>query len=235
MKKALVAVAAVLIVNAAFFAGYLVGRPGSEPARLEAKAVTNAVKAVAAKPAGKVAAKPTDAKPEVTNVPPRMVVKRVAYDGQTMLKVYLSERPDMEVARHFVSVGPMKQGTFGCSFSTEWDWCDRAKVLKIAGDFAFRTNLTLRIRQGLPPEGGVSGALAKDFVYSFRRKDAPPVVKFVASGRYLPPMGQRQLEIEALNVTNVFAEIRRVEPRNVVQMLAREEGVYSRYWGDVDR
>lgn len=235
MKKALVAVAAVLIVNAAFFAGYLVGRPGSEPARLEAKAVTNAVKAVAAKLAGKVAAKPTDAKPEVTNVPPRMVVKRVAYDGQTMLKVYLSERPDMEVARHFVSVGPMKQGTFGCSFSTEWDWCDRAKVLKIAGDFAFRTNLTLRIRQGLPPEGGVSGALAKDFVYSFRRKDAPPVVKFVASGRYLPPMGQRQLEIEALNVTNVFAEIRRVEPRNVVQMLAREEGVYSRYWGDVDR
>ena len=242
MKKSLSA-GVVISIAAAFAAGYLVGRPSAASLKDEAVGETNVVTKtvitntvpVDSGSIGTLSSPMSTAFPAVTNVPPEMSVKKVVYDGQSMLKVYLSERPDMEVARRFVSVGPMNQGTFGCSFSTEWDWSNRAKVLKISGDFAFRTNLTLRIRQGLPLEGGESGALAEDFVYRFRRKDAPPVVKFVASGRYLPPMGQRQLEIEALNVTNVLAEIRRVEPRNVVQLLAREERIYQSNWrNDVD-
>lgn len=237
MKKPLFVALFPIGVIAAFFAGYMAGSPSAVTMEAEPPTATNVVETAA-----KTNDLPTDASssveaasPAVTNVPPEMSVKKVVYDGQSMLKVYLSERPDMEVARRFVSVGPMNQGTFGCSFSTEWYWGDREKVLKITGDFAFRTNLTLRIRQGLPIEGRELGALAKDFVYRFRRKDAPPVVNFVASGRYLPPMGQRQLEIEALNVTNVLAEIRRVEPRNVVQLLAREERVYQSNWrNDVD-
>ena len=237
MKKPLFVVLFPIGVIAAFFAGYMAGSPSAVTMEAEPPTATNVVETAA-----KTNDLPADASssveaasPAVTNVPPEMSVKKVVYDGQSMLKVYLSERPDMEVARRFVSVGPMNQGTFGCSFSTEWYWGDREKVLKITGDFAFRTNLTLRIRQGLPIEGRELGALAEDFVYRFRRKDAPPVVKFVASGRYLPPMGQRQLEIEALNVTNVLAEVRRVEPRNVVQLLAREERVYQSYWrNDVD-
>lgn len=60
----------------------------------------------------------------------------------------------------------------------------------------------------------------------------PPSVNFAAPGRYLPPGGAHAIGIESINVTNFNVEVRRVEPRNVVQLLAREEGVYNRYsWG----
>ncbi len=59
-----------------------------------------------------------------------------------------------------------------------------------------------------------------------------PTVRFAAPGRYLPPGGARAIGVESVNVTNVHAEIRRVVPENVVQLLAREEREYSRYrWG----
>ena len=59
-----------------------------------------------------------------------------------------------------------------------------------------------------------------------------PTVRFAAPGRYLPPGGARAVGVESVNVTNIHAEIRRVVPENVVQLLAREEREYSRYrWG----
>jgi len=59
-----------------------------------------------------------------------------------------------------------------------------------------------------------------------------PMVRFAAPGRYLPPGGARAIGVESVNVTNIHAEIRRVVPENVVQLLAREEREYSRYrWG----
>ena len=59
-----------------------------------------------------------------------------------------------------------------------------------------------------------------------------PTVRFAAPGRYLPPGGARAIGVESVNVTNIHAEIRRVVPGNVVQLLAREEREYSRYrWG----
>ena len=59
-----------------------------------------------------------------------------------------------------------------------------------------------------------------------------PTVRFAAPGRYLPPGGARAVGVESVNVTNIHAEIRRVVPENVVQLLAREEHEYSRYrWG----
>lgn len=59
-----------------------------------------------------------------------------------------------------------------------------------------------------------------------------PTVRFAAPGRYLPPGGARAIGVESVNVTNIHAEIRRVVPENVVQLLAREEREYSRYrWG----
>jgi hypothetical protein len=59
-----------------------------------------------------------------------------------------------------------------------------------------------------------------------------PTVRFAALGRYLPPGGARAVGVESVNVTNIHAEIRRVVPENIVQLLAREEREYSRYrWG----
>ena len=60
----------------------------------------------------------------------------------------------------------------------------------------------------------------------------PPTVRFAAPGRYLPSGGARAIGIEAVNVTNVYVQVCRVVPANVVQLLAREEGVYSRYEWD---
>ena len=59
-----------------------------------------------------------------------------------------------------------------------------------------------------------------------------PTVRFAAPGRYLPAGGARAIGVESVNVSNVYAQVCRVVPANVVQLLAREEGAYSRYSWD---
>ncbi len=67
---------------------------------------------------------------------------------------------------------------------------------------------------------------------SNRGQSPNPSVSFSSPGRYLPPGRARAIGLEAVNVTNVLVRICRVVPANVVQLLAREESVYSRYsWG----
>ena len=162
-----------------------------------------------------------------TNLPPRMAVEGIEYEGEDVIRVRLSERPDMEVVRRFVSVSPMAEGRPSFSYRTR---CGNP-ILVVRGEFAFRTNCVLRISKGLPLYGkganpDAAGSLKEDYTYTFRRKDKAPYVAFAADGRYLPPGGNRAIEIESMNVSNVFAGVRRVEPRNVVQMLAREERAY---------
>ena len=158
-------------------------------------------------------------------------VLKVKYDGMTEIEVFLSERPDMENARRYVEVSPLRAGAAGLRYRASGD----KPRLVVSGDFAHRTNVTLRIRKGLGIYGGASAdpdgarSLADDFTYVFRRKDRKPAVMFANKGRYLPPAGSRAIAVESVNVTNLHAEIRRVEPRNIVQMLAREEEVYSQY------
>ena len=173
-----------------------------------------------------------------TTVMHQMKVLRVEYDDDMKLDIALSERPDMEVVRHYVKVSPMHEGVPGFRYRArhekrdgKWDFYPH---LIVTGDFALRSKVVLKVRKGLPLYGkganpDAEGSLAADFTYEFQRKDLDPYVKFAAKGRYLPPAGSRAIGIEAVNVTNVYAELRRVEPRNVVQMLAREENVYSKY------
>ena len=171
-----------------------------------------------------------------TNLPPQMAVEGVDYAGENEIAIRLSERPDMEVARRYVDVSPLAEGRLSLVYRARYDsdLGKRLPTLVVRGEFAFRTNVTLRIAKGLPLHGkGAAlvskGALKEDFVHVFRRKDRTPYVSFAADGRYLPPGGRCAVEIESMNVSNVWTGIRRVEPRNVVQMLAREEKVYSRY------
>ena len=162
----------------------------------------------------------------------------VKYDKQTRLEVSLSERPEMSGIRQYVSVAPLKEGVIGISYRAKYSYDKKAYVptLVITGDFANRTNVTLRIRRGLALYGkcgsvDAKGALAQDYTYTFRRNDLKPYVDFANDGRYLPPCGRRQIAVESVNRASVQAEIRRVQPRNIVQLLAREEGKYKHYYG----
>ncbi len=162
----------------------------------------------------------------------------VNYAGETELRVVLSERPDMNGIRRHVNVEPLNEGFVGVSYEANYN---RAKgcyepSLVVTGDFAHNTNVTLRVRRGLSLYGKganpqAEGSLAQDFIYTFRRKDLRPHVSFAADGRYLPPCGERTIGVESVNIASVRTEVRRVEPRNVVQMLAREEDIYEHYHG----
>ena len=172
----------------------------------------------------------------VAQIPPQMKVLGVEYDGETSLDVRLSERPDMDAIRRYVRVAPMSEGVAGFRYDARYNYrSSRYEAhLIVTGEFAFRTNVTLVVRKGLPLYGkGVNpasdGSLTEDFIHTFRRNDRTPYVKFAADGRYLPPGGRHALAIESVNAAKIHSEIRRVAPQNVVQMLAREESAYAHY------
>ena len=95
------------------------------------------------------------AKPQAKAVNVPLKVTRVEYDGDAMLQVFLSQRPDMESVRHYVEVSPLREGSVGLRYRSR----NRDSRIVVTGDFAFRTNVTLRIRKGLPVHGGVSADL----------------------------------------------------------------------------
>ena len=169
-------------------------------------------------------------------LPAALRVVNTTYDGENKLRVRLSQRPDMDVIRHYVNVEPLQEGNLSFAYVTEYN-CHKKEfdpIVVITGEYAHRTNVTLRVRKGLPPYGkganpNPEGALKEDYVYTFKRKDRDPYVSFADGGRYLPPGGKRLLKLESVNVGKINTNIMRVEPRNIVQLLAREEGTYSRY------
>ncbi|MCR5414277.1 MAG: hypothetical protein K6F50_06070 [Kiritimatiellae bacterium] len=151
------------------------------------------------------------------------------YDGDREITLRLSCEPDMDVVREYVTAGPLEKGRLSFSVRHLYDWETRLTqpALKISGDFARRTNLTLRVRAGFPPKGGAAAPLASDYSRGFRRKDADPSVGFFDTGRYLPPMGARALALKSINTPKIRAQVRKVPPANIVQLLALEEGAYD--------
>lgn len=166
-------------------------------------------------------------------------------NSDNRIELRLSEEPDMSVVKEYVTVDPAPEGGLSFSFSRRYDYYSRdyRPQLNIVGDFAYRTNLTLRVRKGLPIFGMTSSsnvvveALQKDYVHTFRRSDERPSVMFADKGRYLPPIGKRALKIESMNVDKVAVKISRVPAGNIVPMFALVEDEYPNirksysYWG----
>lgn len=160
----------------------------------------------------------------------------------------LSHKPDLNVVKEYISVDPAPKG--GLSFALggwrDYDFDARRYLptLHVKGDFAYRTNLTLTVRKGLPIAGVnassnvVVRALEADYVHTFRRPDRSPKVSFSDKGRYLPPVGKRALRVESTNVDKIKVAVSRVPAANVVQMLALEEDAYNdirkSYWSSDD-
>ena len=170
-----------------------------------------------------------------------MEIEDFSFDGK-VIKLRCSEVPDVDAAKEYVSVDPAPKGGLSFSADTEYAYWDRKDVsfLRITGDFLYRTNLTLRVRKGFPASkianstNKVVEALAKDYLYAFRREDENPFVAFADEGRYLPPIGKRLIALDCMNVSNITASISAVPGLNIVQMLSLEERKYNKihrsYW-----
>lgn len=179
-------------------------------------------------------------------------IVEVKYPGDDEITIAFDRIPDASVLREYISVEPVKGGvTFEYDYDYDYDADEhyrRRPRVKLRGDFAFRTNLTLRVRAGLPAANKIEKPndpkeaeikvepLERDFVQTLQRKDAPPRVRFVDSGRYLPPGGARMLAVDSVNVAKIHCAAAAVPTANIVQLLAREndkyKGVYIRGDGD---
>ncbi len=165
-----------------------------------------------------------------------MKVKEIRFDGERTFSVTLSEKPDMNVAKHYVSVEPKLKTPLNTSLGWEYNWgLNRVEpALKITGEYDFQTNYVLRLHKGLPIEGSPADtnlvALAEDVRHHFRRKNLAPSVSFANDGRYLPPLGRRQIALSSMNVEAIHAEIASVPAANIVQFLALEEDVYRKIY-----
>ena len=181
------------------------------------------------------AEKTPDAKAEEKREIEQKVVD-VVYDGDDDIAVIFSERPDMGIVREYIEAGPVNAGSVAYRYEArynnrteEYDPC-----VHVTGDFAYRTNLTLKVHAGFPVWGKSSTsnltvvAMKEDFEATLRRKDAPPFVRFATGGRYLAPIGSRAIALETVNVELLHTEIRRVPAANIVEMLALEENEYMR-------
>lgn len=150
--------------------------------------------------------------------PDTLEILNVSCPGDDTLTLDMTHMPDMEAIRHYVTVTPMNEGAL--SFRHAHLKSRGVHQLTVSGDFAFRTNLTLVVRQGL-------NGLKEDFVHSFTRRDRNPLLAFADTGRYLPPAGARAVALKSVNVTNIAARVRIVPRGNIVQLLALEERAYD--------
>ncbi len=222
--------------DAAHHCNVLAGRP---PAACAAAASpSNAVESAANQRAdAEGESEEKDSEAQNTKKITALEVEDITYDGDRELCIRLNARPDMDVARRYVKVDSLASGKIAIRYDRDYYWWNdeiRHRII-VTGEFAYRTNSTLKILKGFPlaatsENAAGSGALTNDITYVFRRKDPRPDVSFVDAGRYLPPGGRTSLRMEAVSVSNVVTELFRVEPRNVVQLLAREERQYRALW-----
>lgn len=170
-----------------------------------------------------------------------MKVRQFQNYGDT-IKLLLSEKPDINVLKEYITITPKPNGPLSFSVARGWDW-DYYRYLPqlvIKGDFAYRTNLTFCLKKGFPVGGVASSsnvvvqALKDDYIHTFKRQDESPTVAFTYKGRYLPPIGKRTLKFEAMNVSNADVKVSRVPAANIIPMLALEERAYGKisknYW-----
>ena len=73
--------------------------------------------------------------------PPELKVVNVEYDGYDEIVLTLSERPDMDVVRNYVKAEPLVEGRLTFRYTP----CASIPTLRIRGEFAYRTNVTLRV------------------------------------------------------------------------------------------
>lgn len=198
-------------------------------------AATNAAASATTTEATSAVAEATITASTATNNTPRpLTFHNADYNDDDCVKITMSAEPDMDSVRQYVSIEPQCEGAPSFRLATSYG----IPALCVSGNFAFRTNVTIRVRAGLPSADDKISPLENDFSFSFKRHDKSPRVSFAHSGRYLPPDGNRELLINSVNVSNIETTIRAVLPRNVIMFLALEEDAFNlirtSWWSDGD-
>ncbi len=161
--------------------------------------------------------------------PEPFVVEDFSFDSSSSdprkwcIDLSFSHSVDMIQMRDYVKITP-NPGTL--AIGKRWWW--REKTYSLKGAFKPRTTYTLTVRPGLPMKGGT---LTREFRRTWTTPDSAPTVSFASEGRYLPAGGRRAVALKTVNITNLLCQIRSVPARNAVQLLAREEGRYSSFYG----
>ncbi len=106
-----------------------------------------------------------------------------------------------------------------------WHSGDLCYYIILTADFDFKTTYTLKIHKGAAFVKG--GVLEKEITKTFELENLPSELSFATSGRYLPPSGLKAIGVKTKNVAELLCYIRRVPEQNVIQLLARENGVYK--------
>lgn len=138
------------------------------------------------------------------------------------LKMSEDEYPDMERISEYVSIEP---SAAPLSFKYVY-WQDSVYV---DGRFRGDTEYRVVVKAGLPMKSGRS--TATEFVRTFNTGPLPTTVRFANSGRYLPSVGRRAVQVKTTNAGKLKVRTYEVPERNLVQLLAREEQRYNRYYG----
>lgn len=149
-------------------------------------------------------------------------VRGAEMGGLQAIGIELSGVPDLNKFMDYVEISP-KPGPCTTDY---YSW---RKSVEVSAEFKPRTTYRLTVRAGLPMADG--SKTVEEFRRTFTTGDRSQDVEFAARGRYLPPAGMRAIAVKTMNVTNLMCQIRSVPRGNVVQLLAREEDCYGRFYG----
>ena len=178
--------------------------------------------AVAPAPRPKPAEPPAPAAQKAAPEPPADPAAVGFTAGEDRITLAFTDMPDLGVISSYVRItpdpGPLVQNWM--------PWCD---TLALKGDFLPRTDYRLVVKKGCPMADG--RVTTQEFVRTWKTGDRSKRLSFAAEGRYLPSAGPRAIALKTRNVTNLLCQVRMVPVRNIVQLLAREEDRYGRYYG----
>ncbi|MHC1738908.1 MAG: alpha-2-macroglobulin [Ignavibacteriaceae bacterium] len=139
------------------------------------------------------------------------------FDGESgWLEVETSQMVDEKKLKDYVSITPSVELRFSVS----------ENLFRIEGNFATMQTVDLLIKKGL--SGSYGGKLQEDFEQSVSMIDIAPSVNFAdKKGTYLMLGGEKNLQVNTVNVTGVDIQVNQVFKNNIALMLNNYSETYS--------
>ncbi len=139
------------------------------------------------------------------------------------VEVLTTQTVDQKKLANYVSFDPPKQMRF---FVNE-------NKFRIEADIVNQNTVNLKIRKGLP--GLYGGELEFDYEQVVSLVNLDPSIRFTdKKNKYLMLTGEKNLELNAVNVPGIDLEVEQVFKNNLVHFLARYDYYYDSYYDNFD-